>query len=732
MKSLFQLANATLLSLCTILSTATVAQAQIDASDYSDKTIQISKTSVPPIIDGVMDEVWKDAAIIDDLHQTEPVEFGEPTEKTVIRVFYDENFLYMSGEMHYSDPSQIVANKLAQGTSLRDEDRLRIYINPFDDGRNGYLFQTNANGVRSEAIIEDVRNRNFDWTGIWHTKAKFTDYGWFVEFAIPYKTISFDPNATTWGMSFQRTIKAKNEDLAWTSFDRETDPTSFGSAVGFSGLQQGIGLDLIPGISLTGERQFDPRDSDVNIEPSLDVFYKFTPNLTGALTFNSDFSATDVDARQVQLTRFNLFFPEQRKFFLQEADIFEFGGLTNNGKPFFSRNIGIGPGGQTVDLDVGAKLTGRVGGLNVGALAVRQGGNEEFVTDPDDIVGESDLFVGRVSANVLGQSTIGAIVTQGDPSSDLDNTLVGADFNYLNTRSFDNVTIQGRAWYQQTDTEGLDGEDQAWGALIVSPNSEGLKGRIQYTEIGENFAPALGFVNRSGIKETEGVIGYTVRYPATSWLRVLDNVVRVTRITDTQGNVESEETFFELGEIETQRGDQFVTEVRDIREVLTEPFEIADDITIPVGDYSYTTYGVEYTSPRQYNLFINLGLETGDFFSGDRSTVEAELNWQPNQYFTGVLEFEYNDIDLAEGSFNTQLYNLGADIAFNSSWSLINTIQFDNQSDLLGINSRLQWIPEAGKEFFIIYNVGFLDEEETGFNKVGESGTIKLNYTYRF
>ena len=322
MKSLFQLANATLLSLCTILSTATVAQAQIDASDYSDKTIQISKTSVPPIIDGVMDEVWKDAAIIDDLHQTDPVEFAEPTEKTVIRVFYDENFLYVSGEMHYEDPSQIVANKLAQGTSLRDEDRLRIYINPFDDDRKGYIFQTNANGVRSEGIIEDVRNRNFDWTGIWHTKAKFTDYGWFVEFAIPYKTISFDPNATTWGMSFQRTIKAKNEDLAWTSFDRETDPTSFGSAVGFSGLQQGIGLDLIPGISLTGERQFDPRDSDINIEPSLDVFYKFTPNLTGALTFNSDFSATDVDARQVQLTRFNLFFPEQRKFFLQEADIF--------------------------------------------------------------------------------------------------------------------------------------------------------------------------------------------------------------------------------------------------------------------------------------------------------------------------------------------------------------------------------------------------------------------------
>ncbi len=711
-----------------------VAQSGLDANNLSgiNKVIQMVKTETAPIIDGVMDDVWNNAVIIDDLHQVEPVEYAEPSEKTIIRTLYDENFLYISAEMHYEDLTTIVANKLAQGSSLRNEDRFRVYINPFNDGRNGYLFQVNANAVRSEAIIEDVRNRNFDWTGIWLNSSSRTDYGWFTEIAIPYKTISFDPNATTWGISFQRSIKAKNEDLAWTSYDRDTDPTNFGSAVGLSGLQQGLGLDLIPGISVAGERQFDPRDSDTNIEPSLDVFYKFTPNLTGALTFNSDFSATDVDARQVQLTRFNLFFPEQRKFFLQEADIFEFGGLSNNGKPFFSRRIGIGPGNQQLDLDVGGKLTGRIGGINIGALAVRQGDNEEFVTNPDDVIGESDLFVGRVLANVLEQSTIGAIFTEGDPTSDLDNSLFGADFNYLNTRSFDNVIIQGRAWFQQTDTEGVEGDDQAWGALIVSPNSEGLKGRVQYTEIGENFDPALGFVNRRGIKQFDSALGYTIRYSASSWIRELDNVVRINRTTDTAGNVESEETFFELGQIETQRGDEFVSEIRDIREVLTEPFEISDGVIIAEGDYSYTRYGIEYSSPQQYDFFFSLGLQSGDFFSGDRSTVEAEINWQPNQYFTAALEFEYNDIDLAEGEFDTRLYNLSADIAFNADWSLINTIQFDNQSDLLGINSRLQWIPEAGKEFFVIYNVGFLDEEDTGFDKVSESATIKLNYTYRF
>ena len=719
-----------LVSLCSV----SVAQdgPEINSRSGRGKVLQMVRTETPPVIDGVMDEIWSTAPVIDDLHQVVPIEYAAPSEKTIIRVLYDDDFLYVSGMMYYSDPGTIVANKMIQGANLRFDDKLRLYINPFNDGRNGYLFQTNANGIRTDAIVENVQGLNFDWTGIWYAGARRTDYGWFGEMAIPYKTLSFDPNSDSWGISFLRAFRIKDEDMAWTSYNRSVDPSNYGTAVGLSGLEQGKGLDVIPGVSATSRREYDPTFSDTELEPSLDVFYKFTPNLTGALTFNSDFSATDVDARQVQLTRFNLFFPEQRKFFLQEADIFEFGGLETNGKPFFSRRIGIGPAGQQLDLDAGGKLTGRVGDWNIGALAVQQSGNAGDVPDGGQLINDSELFVGRVAANVLGQSTIGAIATYGNPTGDADNNLIGADFNYLNTRSFENVTIDGQLWYQKSDTEGLEGDDESWGIKLRSPNQEGWKGRIQHTVIGENFFPALGFVNRTGIKQSEAAVGYIKRFDAQSWLRSVENFLEWTRITDTNGNLESELLELQLAKVQNQSGDQAFLLYSDNREILTEPFTISEGITIPAGDYSYRRYGLDLTTGGQRQLIATVHVENGGFFSGHRKTVNAKFEWHPSRHFTGVFEYEYNDIELLEGEFDTRLIRIRTEVAFNTEWAWITTAQFDNQSELLSVNSRLQWIPKAGQEFYLIYNGGWIDEVNTGFEPIGQSATLKLSYTFRF
>jgi hypothetical protein len=715
---------------------------QIDERSGRGKVLQLVRTETPPVIDGEMDEVWSTGALMDDFHQTDPVEYAEPSEKTVVRILFDEDFLYVSGMMYYSDPSQIVANKLIQGANLRFEDKLRLYINPFNDGRTGYMFQTNANGVRTDGIMENVTDRNFDWTGIWYAAARYTDYGWFAEIAVPYKTISFDPGSDSWGLSILRSIENKAEDIAWTSYNRNIDPSNFGTVTGLSGLEQGKGLDVIPGLSVTGRRDYIADSSDTDTDPSLDVFYKFTPNLTGALTFNSDFSATDVDARQVQLTRFSLFFPEQRKFFLQEADIFEFGGLDRNGRPFFSRRIGIGRGGQQLDLEAGGKLTGRIGRWNVGMLAVKQGDNADLVSDPEDFIDESELFVGRVSANILGQSSIGAIATYGNPTGDADNSLVGVDFNYLNTRSFDDVTIEGRAWYQQSDTDGLDGDDSSWGVMLMSPNQTGWKGRLQYTNIGENFFPALGFVNRRGIEQTEAVVGYTKRFGGGSLIRSMENTVDWTRVDDMQGNLESEELEFRVVQLESQLGDTAGLEFARIREVLIEPFSITPDVTIPIGDYSYNRYGVEVETGGHRKLATTFGLEDGDFFNGTRKTANVKLDWQPSKHFLGTLELEYNEIELTDiaqerKEFVTRLMRLKTEVAFNAYWAWITTAQYDNQSEFLSINSRLQWVPRAGQEFYLIYNGGWqdggwLERPSSGFQKVGQSATIKLNHTFRF
>lgn len=703
-----------------------------DERSGRDKVLTMVRTSTAPVIDGVMDEVWISGALVDDLHQVKPVEYASPSEETVVRVLYDSDFLYVSGMMHYKNPDDLVVNRMIQGSPLRFEDRFMIFINPFDDGRNGYLFITNANGLRAEAILENVTERNFDWSTIWYSASQRTEYGWFTEIAIPFKSISFDPNSANWGFSVQRGLEARNEIMAWTSYNRHVNPSNFGTASGFRDLQQGKGIYIIPGASATHRRQYDPSRSDSDFEPSLDAFYKFTPNLTGALTLNSDFSATDVDARQVQLSRFSIFFPEQRKFFLQEADIFEFGGLDTNGKPFFSRRIGIGPSGEQLDLEAGGKLTGRIGRFNIGALAVKQGGNAGEVPEGGTLVDGSNLFVGRVSANVLQQSTIGGIMTYGNPRGELDNKLIGMDFNYLNTRSFKNITFDSQIWYQKSDTEGATGDQSAWGIKVRSPNESGWLGKYEYNSIGESFLPALGFVNRTGIDKNEAGIGYNWRFGSESTIRSIESFVEWQRFTNTAGDVETEILDASIANFENQTGDELGFYVIDNREVLAEPFEVADGVIIPIGDYSFRIYGVDIETGGQRKLKATVSMEDGGFFSGDIRSANVKLEWLPNPHFSGIFEYEYNDIDLPEGAFETRLLRLRTDVALNTEWAWITTAQYDNQSDVLGVNSRLQWIPKAGTEFYIIYNGGWLDENVRGFQTIGESATVKISHTFRF
>lgn len=720
-----------------LLITPSFAQEEPIVNDRSgrNKIIQMVKTDTPPIIDGIMDGVWYTAAVVDDFHQVEPIEYSEPSEETIVYVLYGEKAIYVGARMIHENLDDIIARTMIQGGGLRYDDKLKLYLNPFNDGRNGYFFEVNPHGVRVEAIFEGVDGLNWDWTGIWYSGAKRNDEGWFAEMAIPYETISFDPNANSWGISFQRGIESNSEDIGWTSFNRNTNPSNFGTAVGMSGMKQGIGLDVIPAANVTNRHSYDPDTSQTEVEPSLNLFYKFNPNLTGALTFNSDFSATDVDNRQVQLTRFDLFFPEQRRFFLQEADIFEFGGLNRNGKPFFSRRIGIGPGGQKLSLDAGGKLTGRIGRWNIGTLAVKQAGNTSLLGDLPEgspVINDSDLFVGRASANIFEQSSIGAIITHGNPTADDSNTVVGLDFNYLNNRSFEGVTIEGQAWYQKSDTDSFEGDDEAFGANISSPNTDGFSGGLEYRQLGENYFPAMGFANRVGIKQAQAELGHTYRFSRGTLLRSIANNIEFTTVSDTDGNTQTEEIELELAQIENQKGDQTVLLLNNIREVLVKPFKIADGITIPLGDYSFQRYGIELESGGQRRLLVTLGLEDGGFYGGNRKTAELTLNWRPSPYFTSVLEYEFNDIDLPQGNFNTHLVRLRTNIAFTPEWAWISTIQYDNQSALLGVNSRVQWIPRAGSEFYIIYNGGWRENEYSSFDQLGQSATMKVGHTFRF
>ena len=415
--------------------------------------MRVVRATTAPVIDGKLDDaVWSTAARIEDLHEIQPTEYAPPSERTIIYILYDDDALYIGAKMYDSEPDKITARIMRQGEQVFGDDWISVNIDPFHDRRSGYRFFTNPNGLRQEGIFQNVTDTEWEWQGIWYAAAATDEEGWTAEMAIPYKTISFDPNSDTWGINFRRAIARRDERIGWVSRNRNTDPSTSGIAVGFEGLKQGMGLDIVPSVAVTERKDFALATNDSDLEPSLDVFYKLTPSLTSALTINTDFSATEVDD-QVNLTRFGLFFPEKRDFFLQDADIFEFGSLDQNGRPFFSRSIGLSSSGEPVDLDVGGKLTGRIGRFNLGALAVRQ--------DRFQGVAADNAVVARISANILSESAIGFIATEGDPGSNLGNSLTGIDFNYRNTRLPGGRSIETSAWMQQSTTEGLDGDDRA-------------------------------------------------------------------------------------------------------------------------------------------------------------------------------------------------------------------------------------------------------------------------------
>ena len=683
------------------------------------------RTAAPPTINGLLnDPAWQDAPFIDDMHQYRPADHVEPSQKTTVYLLYDDENLYLAGRMWDSDPDEIRARSLAQGQELRWDDTLMVVVDPFNNNRTGYEFRVNANGVRTDAFYETATRANRDWEGIWHAASNIDSEGWTTEVVIPFKTLNFDPQNSEWGLTIQRNIQRNQESIAWVSYNRQVNPGTTGIISGFTGLQQGRGLDVVPTVVASGSREFETDSADSSMEPSLDVFYNFTPSLTGVLTLNTDFSATEVDDRQINLTRFNLFFPEKRDFFLQDVDIFSFGGLRRNGIPFFSRRIGLSRRGQPVDLDVGAKLTGRAGRWNVGLLGV--------ALDDFQDVDSSNVFVGRVAANVLEESSVGLIVTGGDPRSNRDNSLMGADFRYRNTNLPGGRTLDGEAWYQKSDTEGVDGNETAWGIRMAAPNNTGLRGELGFETFHDDFNPALGFVNRRGIERSEVSVGYTSR-PTHRWLRELGHGVNYERFDLIAGGVESESWYLELVELETNSGDQGGIAIEREREVLLEEFDIFDDVIIPPGDYEFDQYSFEVSGANDRALAPSFEYGKGDFFGGDRTEIGVGLQWRPNSRFFMNVEYEHNDIELAGGDFTAELIALRTEVAFDVRWSWLNLIQYDNESESVGVNSRLRWTPRAGQDLFVVLNHGF--EAIGSFSALRSLESqlyVKYTHTFRF
>lgn len=685
------------------------------------KFIDLVRTAEAPDIDGVLDEAaWANAAQFDDFHQIEPVDKGVPTERTRVRILFDDDALYIAIEAFDSAPEKIKATQLAQGKSIEADDRIQVILDPFLSRRTGFSFSVNPNGVRREGLFEKPYLLNEDWTGIWQSAATIVSDGWVAEIKIPFKTINFDPSLDDWGFSVSRVISRKQEILTWSSHNGQFDPSNAGLVKGIKGVSQGLGLDIIPSVAFKARHDNASDDIDFDTVPSMDIFYKLTPSFTTVLTLNTDFSATDVDDRKVNLSRDALFFPEKRAFFLQDSDIFTFSNIEQNGMPFFSRKIGLSEDGTPVDIRAGLKATGRVGRWNLGLLDVLQG------EQPG--VEQSNLLVARASANILAESTIGAILTNGDPQSNDDNTLIGTDLNYRSTSLIKGKSVEANSWYQRTDSENLDQDNQAWGASLGVFARKGLFGEFAYSHIEENFNPALGFVNRAGVNKYHLWSSYMFR-PHGSWIRSIRPSFYFVDLKDINNRLLTRYRVISPFEIETQAGDKVRLRLARMTDVGGYAVE---DVDIPCGYYVYNKQELWYQTSQSRPVSAEGTISIGDFYDGHRTGLDTTLQWRASKNLFLSAGLNYNDIKLPGGEFITRVASARVDVAFNSRWAWLNLVQYDNSTDTAALNSRLRWTPEAGKEMFLVINYG-ADIDDEGIIRSRQTELVaKFGHTFRF
>jgi hypothetical protein len=698
------------------------------------------------VLDGRLDdEIWTRTQPAGDFVQQDP-DNGQPaTEPTEVRIAYDENNLYIGVMCFDSDPDGWLGYQRRRDEQLPADDRFIWTIDTYLDARTAYYFEMNPSGLMGDAIqgVGNVNNRQ--WDGIWTGRASRSDVGWTLEIEIPFRTLNFNPGSDTWGINFQRTIRRKNEESLWSGWARNQGVrrmTNAGLLTGIRDVTQGHGLDIKPYAVATsvsspgrGDSQFR-NDGDVGV----DLFYNLTPGLRANLTVNTDFAETEVDQRQVNLTRFSLFFPEKRDFFLDGSTFLDFGsGFAISGAftPFHSRRIGLDEASGTQQrINFGGKLTGQAGNQDIGVLHVQTGQEDASPGHRTVPVAGEDFTVMRLKRRLLRQSYVGAMYTRrasrGVPIAD--RHTVGLDFR-LETGSFlgaENLSAAG--FFLHTTNPLNSGKNSAMGLELGFPNDP-WSGELELSEVQTNYDAAVGFATRTGIRRISPTIAYTARPRQHPLIRRFQFANDVNWILDSDDNRMLNRDFnitAFLMELNSQDTIQF--RVLPSYELLESNFSISPGITLPAGrDYSSTRYRLQATTASRRVLAVSPTVEWGGFYSGTRRRLALNLDVRVRPGVIFYSSTEWNKVDLAEGSFQTRLYRGIAETQFSPWMSLVNNVQFDTQSRILGWQSRFRWILKPGNDLYFVYLHNWLDDPLLArFATLDHRASSKLLYTHRF
>jgi len=677
-----------------------------------------------PHLDGRLDEdVWKTATPLGPLIQTEPEEGVAPTEATEVRVLVDRQQVYVGIRCFDSSPAAVVVSQLARDAELEVDDNVLLVIDPLLDRRNGYFFQVNAAGARSDGqLFNNPEELNYDWDGIWEARTSVDDRGWSVEMAIPFKTVRSRSDRTAWGFNVERLVKRRLEKSRWSGPRRDVWISNLAEAGRLEGIvdsDPGRGLDIRPYLSAGEAEGFD-------LSAGIDVFKTLTPSLLASVTVNTDFAETEADDRQVNLTRFPLFFPEKRAFFLEGSGLYDVAGLSTSGDlvPFFTRRIGLlggeEGGGEEVPILVGAKLLGHQGRYNIAFLDVQTRALESQSVDGQN------LLAARLSRSLFRQSWVGAILTHGNPAGTGSNTLVGVDARFATSTFRGGQNLSLDLYALRTDDQSA-GPDHAFGFKLDYPNDL-WDVALNWKQIGEDFEPALGFVPRNGIRKANAGITFSPR-PGRWGVRQFFFRARPEQISDLENSVQnwrvsaSPAIVFESGDFVQLN---FIPQY----ERLTEPFEIHPGVVLPSGSYRWTRWGMELSTASKRRVVLELGTSWGGFYDGSLRLLDLELILKPSPLFIMSLGTEINDVSLPAGDFRTEIYGLRAELNFSSDLSWANLVQYDTESRLLGLQSRLRWTLAPEAELFVVFNRGWV-RELGAYLPQFDSGSVKFQYTWR-
>jgi hypothetical protein len=691
-------------------------------------------------IDGRLDEaVWKQAVPAADFIQVDPLNGTPATEPTEVRIVFTKDAIYMGVTCFDSEPDKWLGFQRRRDEFLPADDRFMWTIDTFLDERSGYFFEMNPSGLMADSVF-GINGDNRAWDGIWNARVVHSEIGWTIEIEIPFKTLNFDPNNETWGFNFQRTVRRKNEDSIWMGWARNQGlrrMTNAGHVTGIREVTQGVGLDIKPYGLLTSEllAGLNGSQSHEKANGGVDFFYNPTPGVRANLTINTDFAQTEVDQRQVNLTRFSLFFPERRDFFLDGATFFDFASDSAGGpqiQPFFSRRIGLSADATPQKIDFGTKFTGQMGGQDVGFLQVRTGEDDGFIPE--------DFTVARVKRRVLQQSYFGAIYTRRDArTGDVPGEIPGAshtagiDLRLATSQFRNNQNLSATAWMLHTSLPGVSGHNNAFGAGIEYPNDI-WQVRFDAREVQQNFDPSVGFVLRRDYRRYRSQLYYGPRPENHPVVRRFEHDANLEIVTDLRN--ELLERIFNLTplNIQFQSQDNIGVEVDPSYVRLDSPFTIAPGITMPMGaEYRFTRYAVRGQTANRRVLALNGRYETGGFFSGnrDQTVIGVTLRARPGYIFS--LNGEWNEIDLAEGSFSSNIFRAVADTQFSPFSAIVNIIQFDTTSRVLGWQARYRWILKPGNDLYVVYTHNWVEEPSLDrFATLDRRAASKVLYTHRF